>query len=306
MTPYPTTNSHLLKRVLLIILSITSFPLVLYAIALPTMQRILSLGIPELLENIFVLDWERYYSIVSMMIAIGDDTGRWNLLPVLTFGLFAIVGPILRSTCLLLHVLLGLPESLLGIERLKCCTSRLEAHSAMSKFRKTLATVIDMLGYFCCLEVLIGALIMIEWEIKPVTNTIFKDESCKLSEPDSCIALQVSMMDAFLIVVVACFFSSVAHGLTMDLASNADSQLNGLEQDENCATLVDQPGQPCEPKNLVTANLNRNKVWHGTCVQEDADGKSFQSWSLSLNASSSSISLLDDDAFENTTLLLPG
>ena len=306
VTPYPTTNSHLLKRVLLIILSITSFPLVLYAIALPTMQRILSLGIPELLENIFVLDWERYYSIVSMMIAIGDDTGRWNLLPVLTFGLFAIVGPFLRSTCLLLHVLLGLPESLLGIERLKCCTSRLEAHSAMSKFRKTLVTVIDMLGYFCCLEVLIGALIMIEWEIKPITNTIFKDESCKLTEPDLCIALQFSMMDAFLIVVVACFFSSVAHGLTMDLASNADSQLNGLEQDENCATLVDQPGQPCEPKHLVTANLSRNQVWHGTCAQEDADGNSFQSWSLSLNESSSSISLLDDYAFENTTLLLPG
>jgi hypothetical protein len=176
----------------------------------------------------------------------------------------------------------------------------------MSKFRKTLVTVIDMLGYFCCLEVLIGALIMIEWEIKPVTSTIFKDESCKLTEPDSCIAFQFSMMDAFLIVVVACFFSSVAHGLTMDLASYADSQLNGLEQDEHCATLVDQPGQPCEPKHLVTANLSRNQVWHGTCVQEDADGNSFQSWSLSLNESSSSISLLDDYAFENTTLLLPG
>jgi hypothetical protein len=310
VTPHPTTNSHLLKRALLIILSITSFPLVLYAIALPTMQRILYIGIPELLENIFVLDWERYYSLVSLMMAIGDDTGAWNLLPVLTFGLFAIVGPFLRSTFLLLHVVLGLPESLLGIERLKCCTSRLEAHSAMSKFRKTLVTVIDMLGYFCCWEVLIVALIMIEWEIEPITSTIFKEESCKLTEPDSCISVQFNMMDAFLIVVVAWFFSSVAHGLAMNLASNADSQLNDLERDENCVTPVEQPGpgQPCEPKKLVTANLSRNQVWHGTCglLQEDADGESFQSWSLSLRESSSSISLLDDDALENTTLLLPG
>lgn len=303
VTPHPTTNSHLLKRALLITFSITSFTLVLYSIALPTMQRILSLGIPELLENIFVLDWKRYYSLVSMMVSMGDDTGRWNLLPVLTFGLFTIVGPFLRSTCLLLHVLLGLPESLLGIERLKCCTSRLEAHSAMSKFRKTLVTVIDMLGYFCCVEVLIGALIMVEWEIKPVTSTIYKDESCKLTELDSCIALQFSMMDAFLIVVVAWFFSSVAHGLTMDLAS-----INGLEKDENCVTPVDQPRQSCDQKTLVRANLSRNQVWHGTCglLQEDEDGKSFRSWSLSLNESSSSISLLDDDALENTTLLLPG
>lgn len=265
VTPHPTTNSHLLKRALLIIFSITSVPLVLYSIALPTVQRILSFGVPELLESIFVLDWERYYSLVSMMIAIGDDTGRWNLLPVLTFGLFTIVGPFLRSTCLLLHVLLGLPESLLGIERLKCCTSRLEAQSAMSKFRKTLVTVIDMLGYFCCLEILISALIMIEWEIKPVTSIIFNGASCQLNEPDSCIALQFSMMDTFLIVVVAWFFSGVAHGLTMDLARNAGSQLNCLEKDEYCVTPVDQLRQSCEPKTLVTANLSRNQVWHGTC-----------------------------------------
>jgi hypothetical protein len=180
----------------------------------------------------------------------------------------------------------------------------------MSKFRKTLVTVIDMLGYFCCWEVLIVALIMIEWEIEPITSTIFKEESCKLTEPDSCISVQFNMMDAFLIVVVAWFFSSVAHGLAMNLASNADSQLNDLERDENCVTPVEQPGpgQPCEPKKLVTANLSRNQVWHGTCglLQEDADGESFQSWSLSLRESSSSISLLDDDTLENSTLLLPG
>ncbi|KAL3800054.1 hypothetical protein ACHAW5_003702 [Stephanodiscus triporus] len=148
VTPSPTTNCGLLKQALLLLLSVSSLPLVLYAVTLPTMQRLVYGGGPMLLHEVLGMIWEKEYSLLSLVKTTGD-AGGWDIFLMLTFGLFAVVGPVLRSICFLLHVLLGLPEALLGdcIERPRRRTTLLLAlYRATSTFRRALLPVIDALG----------------------------------------------------------------------------------------------------------------------------------------------------------------
>jgi hypothetical protein len=121
--PSPLTNCHLLKWALLFLLSVSSLPLILYAITLPAMQRLVYGGGPTLLHEVLEMIWEKEYSLASLVRTTGNAGGR-NRFLMLTFGLFAVLGPALQSICLLLHVLLGLHEALLGdcIEWPHCCT----------------------------------------------------------------------------------------------------------------------------------------------------------------------------------------
>merc|ERR1711957_177349 len=75
-------------------------------------------GIPTLMQMVLgtvreeeVLEEE--FSFVSTMKTLGD-AGGWDLFLMATFGLFVVVGPLVRSTCLVLHVVLGLPVTLSG------------------------------------------------------------------------------------------------------------------------------------------------------------------------------------------------
>lgn len=185
-TPSPTTKCHLLRRAVLLLLSVLSPPLVLYAVTLPTMQRLVFGGGPTLLHEVLGMVWEREYSLASLVRTTGD-AGGWDTFLMLTFGLFAIVGPVIRSICLLLHVLIGLPEALLGecIERPRRRTTlRLALYQATSTLRRALLPVIDALGAFCCWEVLVVALFMIQLEIPSITDTIYQDDRCREADPE--------------------------------------------------------------------------------------------------------------------------
>jgi hypothetical protein len=260
-TPSPTTNCHLLKRAVLILLSVSSLPLVKYAVTLPTMQRLVFGGGPTLLHEVLGMIWEKEYSLTSLVKTTGD-AGGWDKFLMLTFGLFAIVGPILRSICLLLHVLLGLPEALLGecIERPRRRTTlRLALYRATSTFRWALLPVIDALGAFCCWEVLIVALFMIQWEIPSITDTIYQDDRCREADPEhgrTCIEVQFNAMDSFLTVGVAWFVLTVGSGMAMAVAGDSDGKAHPIEQDENRYEF----GQPIPRRR---ANLSRDSNWCG-------------------------------------------
>ena len=163
--------------------------------------------------------------------------GGWDTFLMRTFGLFAIVGPALRSICLLLHVLLGLPEVLLCdcIEWPRChMTLCLALFRGTLAFRRALLPVIDALGAFCCWEVLIVALFMIQLEIPSITVTISQDDRCREADPEhgrTCIEVQFNTMDSFLTVGVAWFVLIVGSGLVMALTEDAVNPqvLQGIE-----------------------------------------------------------------------------
>ena len=257
--PSPTTNCYLLKQALLLLLSIASLPLVVYAVTLPTMQRLVYGGGPTLLHEVLGMVWEKDYSLITLVGTTGD-AGGWDIFLMLTFGLFAVVGPILRSCCLIFHVSLGLPVALLGdcIERPRQRTTlRMVLYQAASTLRNALLPVIDALGAFCCWEVLIVALLMIQLEMPSITDTIYEDDRCQEADPEhgrTCIEVQFNALDSFLVVGVAYVVLIVASGLAMDLAGYADGMTLG--QDEKRYEF----GQPIPQRR---SNFVRDRAWSG-------------------------------------------
>ena len=260
--PTATTNCYLLKQALLALLSISSLPLVCYAVSLPTMQRVVYGGGPTLLHEVLGMIWEKDYSLITLVKTTGD-AGGWDVFLMLTFGLFAVVGPIARSICLIIHVFLGLPVVLLGdcIERpRKRTTLRLVLYNATSALRRALLPVIDALGAFCCWEVLIVSLIMIQLEMPSITDTIYQDDRCQEADPEhgrTCIEVQFNALDNFLVVGVAWIVLIAASGLAMDLAGDADEKSHRAGKEEKMYEF----GQSIPQRR---ANVNRSRNWLGS------------------------------------------
>ncbi len=227
--PTPTTNSHLLKYVIMCVLSLISLPFVYYAVTLPTMERLVYGGGPRLLHEVVGMEWEQEYSLIRLVKTTGD-AGGWDTFLMLTFGMFVVVGPIIRAVCLTLHAFLGIPVVLLQdcIERPRHRTTvRLALYYAASKLQKALRPTIDFLGAFCSWEVLTVALIMIQLEIPSITSTIKQDDKCQEADPEhgrTCIEVEFNVLDTFLVVVVSFFILVIASGLAMSLASSDDEQ----------------------------------------------------------------------------------
>ena len=227
--PSPTTNSRLLKHVIMCLLSIISLPFVCYAVNLPTMQRLVYGGGPRLLHEVVGMEWEQKYSLITLVKTTGD-AGGWDTYLMLTFGMFVVVGPIIRAVCLTLHACLDIPVTLLQdcIERPRHRTTvRLALYHATSKLQKALRPIIDFLGAFCSWEVLAVAVVMIQLEMPSITDTIYQDDKCQEADPEhgrTCIEVQFNALDTFLVIIVSFFILVVASGLAMSLASSDDEQ----------------------------------------------------------------------------------
>lgn len=260
--PPPTTNYPRLKQTLLILLSLSSLPFVCYAVALPTMQRLVYGGGPTLLHEVLGVVWEREYSLISLVKTTGD-AGGWDTFLMLTFGLFAVVGPVLRSICLVLHVMLGLPVAILGtcMERPRQRnTVRMALYRVTCTVRKALLRAIDALGALCCWEVLFVALIMIQLEMPSITDTIYQDDRCREIDPHhgkTCIEVQFNALDTMLTIVVAWIILITASALAIDLAGDEYEQ-------PHCNDGIDETryefGQPI-PRHR--SNLSRDRAWSG-------------------------------------------
>jgi len=271
--PSPTTNCYLLKHALLVLLSLSSLPLVCFAVTLPTMQRLVFGGGPALLHEVLGMIWEKEYSLITLVKTTGD-AGGWDTFLMLTFGLFAVVGPILRSVLLIMHVSLGLPMALLRdcIERPRRRTSvRMLLYRAASALQGVLLPVVDALGAFGCWEVLLVALVMIQLEMPSITDTIHDDPRCAQWDPErgeTCIEVRFEALDNFLVVGVAWAVLSAACGLAMHLAGDAS------EGDANIYSVVKggeeetryEFGAPIPQRR---SNLNRDRAWIGSSGQSN-------------------------------------
>lgn len=235
--PTPTTNLNLLKRVVRIILSIASLPLVYYAITLPTMRRLVYGGGPTLLHEVLGMVWTKEYNLVALVKTTGD-AGGWDTFLMATFGMFVVISPILRSICLIMHILLGVPLAFFGdcIEQPRRRTTvRVALYRVTQGLKSILLSLIDALGSFCAWEVLIVALIMIQLEMPSITDTIYRDDRCLEADPDhgrTCIEVQFNALDNFLVVCIAWFVLIVASCLTMDLAARSAAEERDLTKEE--------------------------------------------------------------------------
>ena len=261
--PTATTNCHLLKQVLLVMLALTSLPLVCYAVTLPTMERQVYGGGPQLLHEVLGMRWEKEYSLTTLVKTTGD-AGGWDTFLMVTFGLFAVVGPIMRSVCLIMHALLGVPVAVLGelIERPRQRTAlRVLMFRLSSLLRRGLVVAIDSLGAFVCWEVLMVALVMIQLEMPSITDTIYDDDRCEEADPEhgrTCIEVQFNATDSFFVVGIAWAVLVLASGFAMDLAAQASedsSPVAGQEKDRY------EYGGPIPRKR---SNQNSAQTWLGS------------------------------------------
>lgn len=270
--PTPTTNSRLLKYTMMVILSIMSVPLVGYAISLPTMERQVYGGIPTLVHDVVGMVWVQEYSLTSLVATTGD-AGGWDMFLMVTFGIFVVVGPILRSIALLLHVILGLPVALFGecIEQPRRRTSlRMFLYELTATIQKALRPFIDTSGAFCSWDVLIVALLMIQAEMPSITDTIYEDDRCIEADPDrgtTCIEVQFNIKDSFLLVAIAYVVLVSASVFVMDLATN----------EENGHILTDRHkmryeyGMVIPPPRRTRANMSSDQSWKGALRDIDID-----------------------------------
>jgi len=145
---------------------------VLAAVNLDTMERKVFGAGPKMLHDILGVNWQRNYSLYSLMWTTGAH-GGWDYMLMGTFGLFCVIGPILRS-CLLLLVAL--------LDRCRCPVS-------------SLASLVGFIGSFCSWEVFAIAIVMVQMLMPSITNTIIRNQVCrKISDDGSCLQVEFNIL----------------------------------------------------------------------------------------------------------------
>jgi hypothetical protein len=145
---------------------------VLAAVDLDTMERrVLGAG-PEMLHDILGVNWERSYSLRSLMWTTGAH-GGWDFMLMGTFALFCVLGPLIRSVLLLLVALLD--------------GCRIPVHPV--------ADLVNFIGAFCSWEVFAIAIMMVQMLMPSITNTIIRNKVCqKISDDGSCLQVEFNVL----------------------------------------------------------------------------------------------------------------
>eukprot|EP00980_Cylindrotheca_fusiformis_P015255 scaffold4243_cov126-Cylindrotheca_fusiformis.AAC.1 len=165
----------------LVLLTIITAVFVFVAIDNDTMERQVHGAGPMLLHDILGVNWERNYSLRSLMWTTGA-AGDWDYLLMATFGLFVVVGPAIRAVLLVAAALLHKSQvSLSG-----------------------LSTMIKFIGAFCSWEVFAIAIVMVQMLMPSITNTIVNNPVCgKISNDGSCLQVEFNILpESFAAVVL--------------------------------------------------------------------------------------------------------
>ena len=146
-----------------------------------TMDRLVYGAGPKLLHEILGVDWQRPYSFQTLMWTTGA-AGGWDYMLMGTFGLFCVVGPVVRAVLLFLTVLLD-----------QCCVSV-----------ANLAVIVNFLGSFCAWEVFSIATIMVQMLMPSITDTIIRNPVCgSVSDDGSCLKIEFNLVPvAFSMVLI--------------------------------------------------------------------------------------------------------
>uniref|UniRef100_A0A7S1Y4K2 Paraquat-inducible protein A n=1 Tax=Grammatophora oceanica TaxID=210454 RepID=A0A7S1Y4K2_9STRA len=153
------------------------------AILVPTMERRVHGAIPIMLGDILGVEWNKHYSLTSLMFTTGQF-GGWDYMLMGTFALFMVFGPAFRS--FLTFVAMAFPVKFSG-------------------FRKyVLQPAINFVGAFCAWEVFAVALIMVQLLMPTITATIINRKECSVVEGSNgqCLGVEFAIQDNFALVVI--------------------------------------------------------------------------------------------------------
>ena len=151
------------------------------AAEMPTMERLVHGAGPKLLHEILGVDFQKPYSFQTLMWTTGA-AGGFDYMLMGTFGLFCVVGPVVRAALLFLTVLLD-----------QCCVSV-----------ANLAVIVNFLGSFCAWEVFAIATIMVQMLMPSITDTIIRNPACgSISDDGSCLKIEFNLVPiAFSMVII--------------------------------------------------------------------------------------------------------
>ena len=177
-------NRHGRKKVFslwFLLATLISLVIVYLGAEMATMERLVYGAGPNLLHEILGVDWQRPYSFQTLMWTTGAAGGLDYML-MGTFGLFCVVGPVVRAVLLFLTVLLD-----------HCCVSV-----------TNLAVIVNFLGSFCAWEVFSIATIMVQMLMPSITDTIIRNPACStISDDGSCLKIEFNLVPfAFSMVVI--------------------------------------------------------------------------------------------------------
>lgn len=184
--------------------SLLAILLTYYAVDAFTMERVLHGAGPQLLKEVLGVNFEKLYSFQSLMWTTGA-AGGWDYLLMGTFGLFCVVGPILRAILLIVTVIFD------------CCRCTVIV--------PTLAMAVNYMGSFCAAEVFVIAVVMVQMLMPSITDTIIASPVCgKISDDGSCLQVQFNVIPAsFSVVLFVTFFLMVLSAIVSGLVKRRKS-----------------------------------------------------------------------------------
>ena len=136
------------------------------------MERVVKGAGPMLLHDILGVNWERQYSLRSLMWTTGS-AGNWDYLLMGTFGLFICLGPSIRAVLMIMVTLLDRCHVPVG----------------------ALSVMVNFIGAFCSWEVFAIAIIMVQMLMPSITNTIVNNPICgQISSDGSCLQVEFNIL----------------------------------------------------------------------------------------------------------------
>lgn len=138
-----------------------------------TMERLVFGAGPTLMHNILGVDWEKSYSFQTLMWTTGAAKGCDYML-MGTFGLFCVLGPVLRSVLLFFTIAL---DQCRGVSV------------------SDLAIIVQFMGSFCAWEVCVIATVMVKMLMPSITDTIIRNQACAtISDDGSCLKMEFNLI----------------------------------------------------------------------------------------------------------------
>jgi hypothetical protein len=196
---HPRSIQKALFSFVFLLMTLITAILVFVAIDVDTMERQVQGAGPMLLHDILGVDWERNYSLRSLMWTTGA-AGDWDYLLMATFGLCIVVGPAFQAVLLVVVSLLD-----------RC-------HVPVSG----LTTLVKFIGAFCSWEVFAIAIVMVQMLMPSITNTIITNPVCgNISSDGSCLQVEFSILPvSFAAIVIGWVLLAVVSMIIVNMSSH--------------------------------------------------------------------------------------
>ena len=156
--------------------------LIICGVLCMSIERRVHGAVPQALEEVLGIEWNHKYSLLSLVQVTGA-AGGYDYLLMGTFGLFIVLGPLLRSFLCILASLCHCHET--------------------STARRILLASLEFVGAFCAWEVLVAAVGMVDLLMPSITSTVIINPDCAaISSDGSCLSVEFDLLDSFTFVLL--------------------------------------------------------------------------------------------------------